>query len=204
MKVTSAVWKLSIFIVFSLGCEESLPPRIEPEQALSVRVQASSYQRVIGGFGGGNVFGGVNAHVNIRIHNLHDEVLEDSARIGGTLRVWLEDHPDTGFTIRLTPQMILGPVQIHSGLITLEPHGSPGGRDSLSLRILLPHRTDDGKLLFRLVGVSWHQEVNGDWYMLSDSIKFVADASIQVFENVQAIKAKQARFSLVYKVTPAP
>jgi len=201
MKLTSGKWKFSILIAFSLGCEESLPPRIEPEQALSAQVQASSYQRVIGGFGLGNVFSTLeNAHANIRIHNLYDEVLEDSARISGTLRVWLEEHPETGFTVRLTPQMIWGPVQIHNGMITLEPHGSPGGRDSLSFKVFLPHKTDDGVFLFYLVGRSWYQELNGSWYFLSDSIKLVADASIQVFEKVQAIKTKQTRFSLAYKV----
>ena len=192
------MYGLVVLVIVSFllgGCEEMLPPRIEPSDVLATDLEVPSAAITVR-LGLGNVAGGGSAFAHIRVQNRHDEVLEDSAFVNGIIYARLRDDPKVSFTVLVGEGNVAGPVQVRGGRITLEP------LDVFRLRVILPYTTDDGLYHWNHVGRSWLTDANGDRYFRSDPIHFLADASIQIFEKVQSKKTRQVSFSLVYNVYP--
>ena len=131
------------------------------------------------------------------VKNVYSEVLEQRERIRGDVDVWMRDMPDKRAAIRATRTDLTDPAIVHSNLATLLP-----GMTATMLK-RWEHRvtagSDSGRFFWEFVDSTLKFTQLGKPYYESDPVNFVAEARIQVFENVQAVKLKQLEFTVVYR-----
>jgi hypothetical protein len=107
--------------------------------------------------------------------------------------VWLRDLPEQHGEVRaagrdLTTSLISG------GLLTLRP-----GETATFLK-QWPHRTTAQVPFWSFVRLTPRVTQRGEPYLESDSVRFVATGSAQLFKTKGAEKLPQIRFTLVYRI----
>jgi hypothetical protein len=179
-----------VLCLFSWRCEESLPPREEPRDFLRATIEALPGPVVIQDSVAARTDGGFY----IELKNLFDEVLQDSALVQARIEIWLKDNPaQRGLAIADERNLVNGRI-VSLGLTTLDV-------DSAAKFIMQwNHRTNEGIPFWSLVPLHQRFTPLGIPYCESDPMRFVAQASVQVFKHVQAQKTSEIEFSLVYQV----
>ncbi len=184
----------------SLSCDETLPAREEPQKFLSaalnvqpliVRVDIDSnaqppYPEVVSG---------TNGSLQLSLISYYNEVLQDQAEVHGTIDVWLADRPDVRTTVTMTVAEVDYPVFDPDGILTLIPG------DSVHLAKQWSHIADNRQAFFRYGPLGrGFDPGSGRSYYESAPVRYNAQATLQVFQNVQAEKTPIYEFSLVYRI----
>jgi len=170
-------WSFSVLIIalsalFCSGCDESLPPRSDPENIL---IASLAPPLEIIEFEDGVPIRTAGSYM-AWLKNIHNEALQKEAKIQATIYVWMANSPEVHRTIRVLP--LLAHPRLDGHLLTLVP------QDSARFLVLWDQRTDTGEPFWNHVRLTLVKSPNGE-YFDSDPIEFVAQASIQIFENVQ-------------------
>jgi hypothetical protein len=175
------------------SCDEALPPRDEPQQFLvttAVVVDGSvSYRN---GF-----LDGLGGTLLLSVRNAYSEVLEQKERLRGDVEIWMRDLPEKRASVHTDGRDLTDPSIMHNNLATLLP-----GMSAVMLR-QWEHRVsggpDSGRFFWEFVDSTMKFTQNGEPYWESDTVHFLAEARIQVFENVQAVRVRQIAFGVVYR-----
>lgn len=179
-----------LLVVVISGCEESLPPRIQPEQFLastiSVRDTVVTIDDGVATTGGGAFFLGLT--------NLYEDVLDGQARVVGRVDVWLRDNPSRRATVVAGVSDILNPGIVVGNTATLRVDST------MKMFKQWSHRTDANVPFWEFVRMSPMLTPGGIPYCQSDPVHMVARASIQLFEHTAPEFTREIHFSLVYKV----
>jgi hypothetical protein len=175
-------------LLFSSACDESLPPRSEPSQVVEASVAAPySYIQVQDGVPIGN-----DGYLTASLTNVYDDVLQKEARIQGTIDVWIANSPETRRTILLSSAGLVHP-SLDGKFLTLKPG------EAARVLAAWDQRTDQGVPFWNYVHRTHIENATNDYYD-TDPIEFVAQASIQVFANVQPRTSPAIHYTTMYRL----
>ena len=184
----SSILIVSLSVLSSSGCDESLPPRSEPARVVEASVSPPySYIPIQDGNPTGT-----EGFLTASLRNIYDDALQKEAHLQGTIDVWIADNPKAHRTIRLTAGDLKHP-SLDGKLLTLTPN------DSARFLAAWDQRTDDGIPFWRFANLTHIENANSD-YWDSDQIEFVAQASSQVFENVQPRTSPLIHYTTMYRL----
>lgn len=181
------------------SCDESLPPRIEPERFLKASVYVAP-NSVVNVFIDSNASGfpitinGSSGSLGLVLKSFFNEVLEDKPFIKGEIDVWLTSQPTIRTSVLLTEINVDYPYIEPGGFLTLLPG------DSVSMSKQWNHIADVGRGFWNFVQLRGRVDGTGRFYFESAPVRFTATASMQIYENVPAEKTAAYEFELIYHV----
>ena len=174
------------------GCEESLPPRVEPPEVLHPEVRMAGSTISLIGYDQDTLFTGGN--VRLSVTNVHDEVLSEDALIRATATLYLKMKPDSVRTLRLGLDDLVAPPGFFGPVLTL------GVQERVELLGVWDQRTDNGTPFWTF---PWYHEAfdsKGRTYYQSDTVAMVVSTSMQVFERVQPVEIARREMPVVYEI----
>ena len=174
------------------GCDESLPPREDPQDFLVVSLSGepgsvlleenlSMFSQIPGGF-------------TVGLTNLHDEVLQAQEDISIDITFSVQGSPNIGGTAHGDRNQLLNFMMMHGDLLTIEPestatffiqwnHGEVRLWESNGLTF---HRIDGNP-----VDITWFE---------SGPLSVVASGTARFFENIAPLELPDARMEIDYKI----
>lgn len=181
---------LACAAVVASGCDESLPPYTEPETVLIPSMAITGPTVVVRfdmAWTGGNIILGMK--------NVHDEVLSEKAAVTASVSMFLRENPSASRTLTYGYGDIVTPGVVVGNTLTL--------RVGQSIDIMQPwsHRTAAG-VAFWMNGVNFNRRTDskGAPYWESDSVHLVVNASLKVFDRVQAVRFPAREFTITYEL----
>jgi len=189
-KLYIATLASAFFCVVLFACDESLPPRDDPQRYLQARL--SVIQGVVTIDLDGRI---TNAGVlTLTAKNTYNEVLQAETLLEGEVEVWLRDDPNQRAVVRLDRSDLMNSWIVGGGLTTLRP-------DSPAVFVKQwSHMTTGGAPLWGFVGLTPRVTAHGVPFCESGPVHLVAEGSVQLFKNVAPVKTAQIEFTLVYQV----
>ena len=180
-----------LMLLLTAGCEESLPPRNDPEEFLRASLVPMQGRLVY--IDGTTVLHGTMM-MRVVLINLHDEALQGSALVRGEIRVWLRDHPDKQKTFSWNADNLQNPSVVRGSTATL------GVDSSAMLSALWDQRTDAGEPFWWYGKYRELHTSKGERYFESDSVYFIAEGRMQLFRDVQALTAAPITYGVIYQL----
>lgn len=175
------------------GCDESLPPRNDPEEFLTVGFRSSVLVVV-----DATVVREGWGTVHIVVKNIHDEVLSEDALVRAQLTVRLADKPEVFRLLEFGPLDLLDRRILRGRTVTL-------GVDSVAdLYKYWDHRETGGSPFWDHVVLTRKLTDKGVPYYESDSVRCIAEGTVQLFENVQQRKVGPVIYPIVYQIWNMP
>jgi len=171
-----------------LACEESLPPRVDPDTVLVTALNGLEGTVTITD----SVQTSLPGSFFIQLTNVYDEVLQDDVRIAVTVDVWMKDQPQHRVTVQVGRSDLMNGNIIQAGMVTLGPDSSANFLKRWN------HRTDNNQPFWEFVRLTRRTTTSGRPYLESDPIRFVGQAHAQLFEHVQPIASQRVEFTFVY------
>ena len=188
-KWSSSVSVIVAFVLLASGCDESLPPRSDPTNILQASIDMPlEYVELKDG-----MLIPYSGRLSASIKNTYTEVLQQKADIKVSISIWMATAPENHATVVLTHTSLANP-PLYGGQLTLLPH------DSAHFVTVWNQYADSGEPFWRLVPLSWKVGPGGEAYQQSEPVEFVAQASIQVFENVQPRVTPAIHFFVTYRL----
>lgn len=181
------------------GCDETLPPRIEPERFLkaSLYVQPNSIVNVFidsATTGFPITINGSSGSINVSLKSYYNEVLEERPSINAKVDVWLTSDPSIRTTVLFSEANVDYPYIEPNGLLTLLPG------DSVSMSKQWHHIADVGRAFWNYVQLRGRIDGTGRFFYESAPVRYTAVGTVQVFENVPAERTAPYEFELVYHI----
>lgn len=173
------------------GCDESLPPREEPQQFLETSALGVSGTM---SYRAGNLDGGGGSFI-INVKNIYSEVLQDTERVRGDIEIWMRDMPEKRAAVQALKRDLTNPGLVFGNLLTLGPDTTATMLKRWEHR--LTSGIDSGRFFWEFVD-STLKFVHGEPYYESDPVHFVASARVQAFKHVQAVEVRRLEFTVVY------
>jgi len=181
-----------VFAVLWAGCDESLPPRVDPPEVLRPDVQMVGNTISLIGYDHDTLFTGGN--VRLSMTNVHDEVLSEDARIRATVTLHLKVKPDSVRTLHLGLDDLVAPPGFFGPVLTI------GVQERVELLAVWDQRTDNGTPFWTFPQYHEAFDSKGRPYYQSDTIPMVVTTSMQVFERVQPLEIVQRELPVVYEL----
>jgi hypothetical protein len=182
----------AVLVLACAGCEESLPPRVDPVEVLRPDVQIIGNTISLRRFGSGtNLTGG---DFRLSTTNLHDEVLSGEALIRGTVALYLKQKPDSVRILDLGPDNLVRPSMLVGSVLTI------GVNERVELLAVWNQRTDGGTPFWMFPLYHEAYDSKGRVFYQSDTVYMSVTTSMQVFEKVQALKIIQREIPVVYEL----
>jgi hypothetical protein len=185
---------LGIISATLASCDETLPPRNDPENFLAASLGVMGNVVTMYAMSSDTVAPQSDGGFTLGLKNLHDEVLQGKAHVEGRIEVWVKDNP-------LHRAAVIADVRdlITAGVVVGDT--ATLGVDSTARFIRQwSRRTTERNFFWEYVRLSPKVTSNGVPYCESDSIHFVARATIHLFENTPPQKTPEIQFVLVYKI----
>lgn len=181
---------LCVAAVFFSTCDESLPPRDEPREALQPLLTGSSGVVV---FLGDTSLSAPGSLI-VQVKNIHDEVIQGEERLLANLEIWMTDMPEVRGTVQADKRSLVNRRILSGTVLTIEP-------DVAALLFVgWNHRTADGRRFWSFVQMHAETTNRGEPYMASDSVRLTAAGTVQAFKIRPAQKLPQNQFTVVYHV----
>jgi hypothetical protein len=180
-------WLLAILLSV-VSCDESLPPRSEPQQFLQASYSVASGTVVVRN----SAIVGLGGTFAIALKNIYSEVLQDAEFARVDLDVWLRDMPDVGCKVTATKNDLTDPFLIVGGQLTLRPNVSA------TFLKQWDHKTTAGRPFWEFVPSRPRINQRGEEYLESDTLHFVTSGKAQLFKGKAPEVLRQTQFSLVY------
>lgn len=176
--------------ILSISCKEEFPPYRSPENILNPQVTIVAPDTVevfLDGLTGIYYFN-TPLIVRLAVVNMHDDLLEGEARIGGQIVIQsFSQIPRTALIPLSTGNLLRPPV--FQGKVAIPP------LDSALFSILWVPYATDGNVVFKNLPytLAGNTKIYGP-------IDFIATAEVQIFERVQSTRGKELRFSRTFRV----
>ncbi|HOT98358.1 MAG TPA: hypothetical protein PLN61_00365 [bacterium] len=184
MKSRKLMWLLPLLV---LACDESLPPRQEPQNTLAIT-------QVI--YTQGMYASGPFMEFVFIITNLYEETFQGEVAVNGHATVWWKNRPQIRTTLAINNQHFTPPSRLQGNTLTIDP----GGRCALKIYWYLT--LEDGRSLLDLLDYSDSVPVEG--LIKSRPETFVMEATIKLFDQTGYLRSEPFTFSFTgYKAAPA-
>lgn len=171
------------------GCEEVLPPRNDPPEFLTVGFRST----VLVTADSGIVRDGWGT-VHILVRNIYDEVLSEDALVRAQLTIRMVRKPEAYRVLDFGPLDLLDRRVLRGNTLTL-------GVDSVAdLYKFWDHRDSDGTPFWEHFPLIKKFTDKGVVYYESDTLQFIAEGSVQIFENVQKRKVGPLTYPVLYQL----
>ncbi len=174
--------------VSMVSCDEQLPTREDPPSILVSSFSIEPGPAILED----SVSSGRGGLITMEVTNVHDEVLQDTALIRGTVELWMRTDTTKRATITFDERALQNITTLFRGVLTIRT----------GEKIYFVHqwsqRSDEGEFFWRYVPVSEKRDSQGNLYLLSDSLYMSARASIQVFKKVQPMKMPERQYTMFY------
>lgn len=178
----SAAHKLMALIAAAaallIACEESLPPRVEPDNPLvltKIIANQGIYQA------------GPHMVFVLEISNLYEETFQEKVTVNGKITVWWKKRPEIRKVLDISNNHFVPPTRLTGSVLTLDP----GERCALKIYWYL--QLDDGSSLLDLLDYSGAVPAGG--LIQSKPESFAVEAEIKLFDQLGYLKSEQLTFS---------
>lgn len=163
-----------------LACEESLPPRVEPENPLVLTKMVANQ---------GIYQAGPHMVFVIEISNLYEETFQEEVNVHGKVTVWWERKPEIRTELEVTNSHFVPPTRLTGSVLTLDP----GERCALKVYWYL--QLDDGSSLLDLLDYSGAVPAGG--LIQSKPERFVVEAEIKLFNQLGYLQSERLGFTFI-------
>ena len=171
------IWYIFLSVIFFFSCEESLPPRIVPENTLAItKIFATQEASNAGIFIGIRIIG----------ENKYVETFQDTVNMKGNIHIWWTKHPEIEANVPLDNRYFVEPTRIQGSILTIDP----GGEFHLETRWYL--NTDDGKNIIDLLDFSHSPIVEG--IVTAAPEKFMLEVELTLFKQTGLLRSKPQEF----------
>jgi hypothetical protein len=182
---------LVLFVAFFLStCDESLPPRVEPQRFLRAEYAFATGVVEIRD----SVAVGLGGAFTVSVRNLYAEVLQDSEAARVELDISLRDLPEQRGKAVATRRDLTDQSIVSRGLLTLLPNV-----DAIFLK-QWEHRTSTGRRFWEFVRLTQKVTPRGEPYLESDPVNLVASGKVQLFKAKAPERLPQIHVALVYRI----
>lgn len=204
---------LSVAASALMGCDESLPPREPPRTVLQPSLTVTRPGDVILR---DSVLQGSGGSFLAAVKNIYDEVLQDSGRIRLELDITLMNPPKNAALLAARAGLSAGPFRARTfahtahveaneeyllnwreyqkGILTL------GIDTSAVILRQWDHKTSEGIPFWSLVNLSPAATPGGEPYLMSDTVRYRVEGTVQVFKVVQPQVLPAREVWMVYKI----
>jgi hypothetical protein len=195
------------------GCEETLPPREPPRTVLQPSLTVTRPGEVILR---DSVLQGTGGSFLAVVKNIYDEVLQDSGRIRLKLDITMLNEPK-GTILTAGPAALSASAsrvrtvahtahveadeeylvnwrEYKGGILTL------GIDTSAVIRRQWDHKTSEGIPFWTLVNLYPGATPGGEAYLLSDTVRYRVEGTVQIFKVVQPQVLPAREVWMVYKI----
>lgn len=170
------IWYIFLLLIFFFSCEESLPPRISPQNTLEITKVFIAQE----------ANGGIFIAVKVIGENKYWETFQDTVNVNGNIHIWWTKHPEIEANVPLGNRNFVEPTRIQGNILTLDP----GGEFHLETRWYL--NTDDGRNIMDLIDFS-NSPVIGE-IIIAAPEKFVLEVQLTVFKETGLLRSKPQEF----------
>jgi hypothetical protein len=184
---------VAFFLAALTGCDESLPPRVDPLVVLVPSVRTNTV-RVI--FNSDTLVAGGELELDVR--NIYNEVLSEKARIIADLTMRSPSDVDSSRSLTLTEDDIYKNKSLAFGILTV------GVGDTVRLTRRWDHRFNGGAPLWLHARFHEDMTMDGKLYYRSDTLQVTISGKVQLFDRVQAIPLDHLVTPLVYLLFDMP
>lgn len=189
------MFKFPFYIVSTLAllvstCEESLPPRNEPQRFLQANYSVATGVVEIRD----SAAVGLGGAFTISVKNIYVEVLQDSEYARADIDVWLRDFSEQQGKVVSTKRELTDPSLVSGGQLTLRPNVTA------TFLKQWEHRTIGGRRFWDFVRLTLKSTPLGEPYLESDPVNFVATGRVQLFKTKGPERLPQIQFALVYRI----
>jgi hypothetical protein len=172
------------------GCDESLPPRNDPQAILVANFSTQTRLITLDEFN----IRKPRMVLRISLRSNHDEVLQDTANVRGDVVMYLRDYPKIKKTFEWREADIQTPGIVRGRLATLQP------RVEFMLSSEWDQMSDMDAVFWKFGHYTKKFTTSGQVYLESDSLFFVAEGRVQLFKYGPAIKAPKLVFGIIYQL----
>jgi hypothetical protein len=171
------------------GCDESLPPRLQDPNAISVSViiaggTISVTDDVVGGNGG---------LIEASVGNIYTEVLQDTAAINIRCRIWLANFPDSVGIATIDASSLTTPHLISNEMITILPHTVANFEKHWD------YRTRGGTPFWSLIPLKQMTDSQGP-YRISDPVEVRMSDTVRIFKSLPDYTTGPSSFSVQFEI----
>lgn len=170
------IWLLYCITLVFIGCEESLPPRIVPQNTLEITDILTAQE----------TNGGIFIAIKVVGENKYGETFQDTVDVNGKIHVWWTRDPDFEATVPLNNRHFVDPTRIESNIITLDP----GDEFHLETRWYL--NADDGRYLIDLLDFSQNPVIGG--IVTAAPEKFMLEVQLTLFKETGLLHSEPYEF----------
>ena len=172
------------------GCDESLPPRDDPQGILQATLSVDEGVVVVTS-DGRITHAGV---ITLTVRNKFNEVLQAESSLGGEIEVWMAEDPSVRAVVPIGKADLADQGIAAFDQTTLRPDSPAVFSKQWS------HTTTNGTPLWTFVGLEPVVTLGGERFCQSGPVSLVARGSMKLFKNVAALNTNQVRFTLIYQV----
>ncbi|HUI64608.1 MAG TPA: hypothetical protein VL126_07195 [Bacteroidota bacterium] len=182
---------ITLFVVWMSGCQESLPPRVEPQgvlladvSLLTTTIQFRSTDS--------SVFG-TSGELLMQVENVYSDVLQDTALLQATVNMYLEDQPEAISTVIASYADVMNAFQVLQGqILTL-------GVDTSAVFVKTSqYRTAAGVPLWNGLPFTHHVLGKAEW-LEAPPKTLVVDAFLQAYQRLPAIHVRK-EFTVIFQI----
>jgi hypothetical protein len=186
----------SLFAVLSVvassfsTCEESLPPREEPNVYLEAEYSVSTGVVEIRD----SAAVGLGGAFTVSVKNVYVEVLQENEFARAEIDVWLREMPEQRSKVIATRRELTDPSIVYGGLLTLRPNARA------TFLKQWDHKTLGGRHLWEFVRLTQKYTPRGEPYLESDPLRLAASGKVQLFQARGITKLPRIEFELIYRI----
>ncbi len=174
------VGQIIILLLVLLSCEESLPPRIVPQNTMEI-TEIITNQEANGG--------GIFIAIKVVGVNRYGETFQDTVKVKGNIHIWWAKKPEIEANVPLSNRHFTDPTRISGNVLTLDPG------EEFHLETLWYLNTDEGKYIINLLDFSNSPVVNG--IVTAAPEKFVLEVQLTLFEETGLLLSNLHEFTII-------
>ena len=169
--------QIFILLLFFLSCEESLPPRIVPQNSLEI-TEIIANQEANGG--------GIFMAIKVIGVNRYADTFQDTVKVNGNIHIWWVRKPEIEANVPLDNRHFKDPTRISGSVLTLDPG------EEFHLETLWYLKADDGKNIIDLLDFSNSPVIDG--IVTAAPEKFVLEVQLTLFNETGLLRSKPHEF----------
>jgi len=170
-------WLIFLVLLFFLTCDESLPPRIVPQDTLEITAIIANQ--------GANA-GGIFVAINVFGQNNYEETFQDTVDVKGNIHIWWARKPEIEANVPLDNRHFTKPTRISGNILTLDPG------EKFRLEALWYLNLDDGRYLINLLDFSNSSVING--IIIAKPEKFMVEVQLTLYEETGLLRSEPHEF----------
>ncbi|MCI0493567.1 hypothetical protein L0Z72_01060 [candidate division KSB1 bacterium] len=171
------VWQMLWLLMVLVSCEESLPPRIVPQNTLEIT-------GIIANQEGGDA--GIFVAIKVFGVNRYIETFQDTVKVNGNIHIWWARKPEIEANVPLSNRHFTDPTRISGSVLTLDPG------EEFHLETLWYLNTDDGNNIIDLLDFSNSPVIGG--IVTAAPEKFVLEVQLTLFNETGLLRSKLHEF----------